>query len=115
MKSKNIQIDVDLDARNFPENIVMRADDNPTGADVSCRAMILAMWDSHNKDTLRLDLWTKKMTRDEMKIFFHQTLTTMADTLQRSIDDERIAGDLRDFCDHFAEKMEIASPDKKGR
>ncbi|MDZ7807639.1 MAG: hypothetical protein U5K71_11050 [Gracilimonas sp.] len=44
---------------------------------------------------------------DEMKIFFHQTLVTMANTLENSIDDERIAGDMRDFCAYFAEKMEI--------
>jgi gliding motility-associated protein GldC len=65
------------------------------------------LWDARNKDTLKLDLWTKDMTVDEMKIFFHQTLVTMADTLERSINDERISGDMRDFCDYFAEKMEI--------
>jgi gliding motility-associated protein GldC len=70
--------------------------------------MILALWDHQKKDTLRLDLWTKDMTVDEMKIFFHETLLSMADTLQRSTTDERIAGDMRDFCDYFAQKMEIA-------
>ena len=72
-----------------------------------CRAMLLSLWDARSKDTLKLDLWTKDMTVDEMKIFFHQTLITMADTLDRSINDERISGDMRDFCDYFAEKMEI--------
>ena len=32
---------------------------------------------------------------------------SMADTLDQAINDERISGDMRDFCDHFAEKMEI--------
>jgi len=31
--------------------------------------------------------------------------------LQRSTTDERIAGDMRDFCDYFAQKMEIAPKD----
>jgi len=42
-----------------------------------------------------------------MKIFFHQTLVTMADTLEKSTNDPSISGDMRDFCDYFAEKMEI--------
>ena len=52
------------------------------------------------------------MTVDEMKIFFHETLVTMADTLQRSTTDERIAEDMLDFCHYFPEKMEITTPDK---
>jgi gliding motility-associated protein GldC len=71
--------------------------------------MLLSLWDSKHKDTLKLDLWTKNMTVDEMKIFFHQTLVTMADTLEQSINDDRISGDMRDFCAYFAEKMEIKS------
>jgi gliding motility-associated protein GldC len=69
--------------------------------------MLLSLWDAKNKDTLKLDLWTKEMTVDEMKIFFHQTLVTMADTLENATNDERISGDMRDFCAYFAEKMEI--------
>jgi hypothetical protein len=29
---------------------------------------------------MRIDLWTKEMPVDEMKIFFHQTLVAMSDT-----------------------------------
>jgi hypothetical protein len=28
---------------------------------------------------MRIDLWTKEMPVDEMKIFFHQTLVAMSD------------------------------------
>lgn len=72
-----------------------------------CRAMLLSLWDAKQKDTLRLDLWTKTMTVDEMKIFFHQTLLTMADTLKNSTNEEAMAGDMKDFCEYFAEKMKI--------
>lgn len=106
--SKKITIDVELDQKNIPTNIKWNATDLEGFDEASCRAMILSLWDHSRKDTLRLDLWTKDMTVDEMKIFFHQTLVTMADTLERSINDPRISGDMRDFCDYFAEKMEIA-------
>jgi len=105
--TKDISIKVELDEEHIPSNIRWSATDLQGLDEVDCRAMVLSMWDPKNKDTLRLDLWTRDMTVDEMKIFFHQTLVTMADTLQQSINDERIAGDMRDFCEYFAEKMEI--------
>lgn len=104
---KEIRIKVSLDDKNVPEKIIWNADDS-NSKDVSVRALLMGLWDHNNKDTLRLDLWTKDMSRDEMKIFFYETLKTMADTLERSIDDEKIAGDMRDFCAYFAEKMDIA-------
>ncbi len=107
MPKKDIRISVELDQDNVPENILWNADDMTGVGEAKCRAMLLSLWDADAKDTLKLDLWTKDMTVDEMKIFFHQTLVTMADTLKRSTNDERISGDMMDFCDYFAEKMEI--------
>ena len=105
---KEISIEVDLDKDSIPEKIRWSAtDDTEDEGMTDCRAMIMALWDHNRKDTLRLDLWTRDMTIDEMKIFFHQTLVTMADTLDQSIDDDRISGDMRDFCDYFADRMEI--------
>lgn len=106
-KTKTIEIRVTLDEKNIPEKIDWSATDLQGYDEAACRAMLLSLWDHQNKDTLRLDLWTKEMTVDEMKIFFHQTLVTMADTLETSIDDPRISGDMRDFCDYFADRMEI--------
>lgn len=107
--SKKINIEVELDDQNIPSNIKWDATDLDGYEEASCRAMLLSLWDHSNKDTLRLDLWTREMTIDEMKIFFHQTLVTMADTLEQSTNDDRISGDMRDFCDYFAEKMNIVS------
>lgn len=105
--TKEINIKVELDDKNIPVDIDWSASDMDEETSTKCRAMLLSLWDHNRKDTLRLDLWTKKMTMDEMKIFFHQTLVTMADSLEKAIDDERISGDMRDFCAYFAEKMEI--------
>lgn len=107
MQKKEINITVELDEKNIPHNIIWNASDLQGRDEAECRAMLLSLWDAKSKDTLKLDLWTKEMTVDEMKIFFHQTLVTMADTLQRATNDERITGDMRDFCAYFAEKMEI--------
>ncbi|MDX1671317.1 MAG: gliding motility protein GldC [Balneolaceae bacterium] len=106
VKKKDISITVELDENNVPTAIEWNADD--LEKDIAhCRAMLLSMWDHEGKDTLRLDLWTKKMTVDEMKIFFYQTLVTMADTFEQSTSEEGMAEDMRDFCNYFANKMEI--------
>lgn len=106
-QKKDLNIKVELNEDNVPVNIEWNASDYAGQDKTNCRALILSLWDHNKKDTLRLDLWTNKMTVDEMKIFFHQTLLTMADTLEKSIADDRISGDMRDFCAYFAEKMEI--------
>lgn len=104
---KDINISVELDENNIPTAIDWNASDKQGEDLAQCRAMLLSMWDHDKKDTLRLDLWTKDMTVDEMKIFFHQTLVTMADTLENATEEKKMAEDMRDFTAYFAEKMEI--------
>jgi gliding motility-associated protein GldC len=106
-KKKDINITVELDENNIPTSIDWNASDKEGEEIAKCRAMLLSMWDHDKKDTLRLDLWTKEMTIDEMKIFFHQTLVTMADTLENATNEEQMAEDMRDFTAYFADKMEI--------
>ncbi len=106
-QKKDINIKVELDENNVPAAIDWDATDLQ-GQDIAkCRAMLLSMWDHEKQDTMRLDLWTKDMTVDEMKVFFHQTLATMADTLENATKEEQMAEDMRDFTAYFADKMEI--------
>ena len=104
---KEISITVELDDKNIPEKIDWNATDKEGEGISNCKAMLLSMWDPERQDTLRLDLWTKEMTKEEMKIFFHQTLVTMADTLENATEEEAMAEDMRDFTSYFADKMEI--------
>lgn len=70
-------------------------------------AMLLSLWNPEDKNTMKIDLWTKDMSVEEMKQFFHQTLLTLADTFEKATGETLICEDLRDYCYHFAEKMEI--------
>lgn len=106
-EKKKIQIEVELANDQVPESIAWKADDQDGSEPVACKAMMLSFWDHSRKDTMKLDLWTRDMTVDEMKIFFHQTLLSMSESLGRAIADERIVGDMQDFCAYFAEKMDI--------
>jgi len=43
-----------------------------------------------------------------MKMFFYQTLSTMTDTYQRATQDEKMTKSMKDFCNFFAEKLELS-------
>ncbi|UUC45783.1 gliding motility protein GldC [Flavobacterium cerinum] len=101
-----IKIQVELDENRVPEKLKWTAQDGGLEA-AEAKAMLLSMWDSKAQETLRIDLWTKDMPVDEMKVFFHQTLVAMADTFYRATDDEKMTATMKDFCDYFAEKLEL--------
>ncbi len=104
--TSKIEFNVGLDENKIPEKISWTAKDNNI-LDKEAKAMLVSVWDAEAKDTLRLDLWTKDMPLDEMKYFFHQTLISMASSFERATNDERMSATMRDFCDYFAEKLEL--------
>ena len=104
MKESKIIVNVSLDENNIPKKLQWEATDGAQDLSES-KAAFLSFWDLKTKETLRIDLWTKDMESDEMKHFFHQTLLSMSDTLERAIGEEKMAGDLRDFCHHFSDKL----------
>ena len=108
-RESSININIKLDENNVPLDIEWNADDAGKEGQKS-RAMIMSFWDPDDQVAERIDLWTKDMTVDEMKKFFHQILLTMADTFQRATGEEKIVGDMRDFCQWFGEKMDIIPP-----
>lgn len=107
-KKSEIKFFVELDDNKVPEKLSWTAEDGGIDAEDS-KAIMLSIWDHQAKETMRIDLWTKDMPVDEMKIFFHQTLVAMADTFQRATTDEKMADTMRDFCEYFAEKLELKS------
>ncbi|ATA76905.1 gliding motility protein GldC [Capnocytophaga canimorsus] len=106
-KTSDIQLSVTLDENRVPEKIFWNAQDGGV-TQQEARAMFLSVWDHKAKETLRIDLWTKDMSVDEMKQFFHQTLFTMADTFYRATNDEKMTQTMKDFCEYFAEKMKLS-------
>jgi gliding motility-associated protein GldC len=104
--TSEIKFLVELDENRVPEKLTWTAQDGGVQLE-EAKAMLLSVWDAKAQETLRIDLWTKEMPVDEMKLFFHQTLVAMADTFQRATQDETMADTMRDFCDYFAEKLEL--------
>jgi gliding motility-associated protein GldC len=104
--TSKIELVVELDENRIPEKLSWTARDGGI-TNEKAKAMMLSVWDSKAQETLRIDLWTKDMPVDEMKLFFHQTLVAMSDTFNRATQDEKMTATMKDFCDYFAEKMEL--------
>ncbi|MBC5862475.1 gliding motility protein GldC [Flavobacterium turcicum] len=106
--TSEIKFQIELDENRVPEKLTWSAADGGVEQE-DTKAIMLSIWDSKAKESMRIDLWTKDMPVDEMKIFFHQTLVAMADTFKRATNDEKMADTMKDFCDYFAEKLELVS------
>jgi gliding motility-associated protein GldC len=100
-----INFKVKLDENKIPVEIEWSATDQKELS--KCKAAFISIWDEKEENTLKLDLWTREMLMDEMKLFYHQQLLTMADTFERATGDEKMSATMRDFCEYFAEKLEI--------
>lgn len=108
VKQSQIQINVGLDETNTPVSINWRAEDAPNAQEPQeCKAMLLSLFDAQNKETLKIDLWTKEMQVVEMDRFFFQTLKAMADTYYRATQNAQLAGDMQRFVQYFGEQTEI--------
>ncbi|MCC6690727.1 MAG: gliding motility protein GldC [Bacteroidia bacterium] len=103
MKTSEIKFTVALDENKLPENIKWTTSDGKENS--LTKSILISLWDVNEQNTLRIDLWTKDMTIDEMKRFFYQSLLSMADTFKKATGEEKITEDLKDYCKHFAEKM----------
>ena len=107
MKKSEIKFTVTLDEKNLPINIDWSASDG--GVESNSKAIMLSVWDAEAKNTLRIDLWTKEMLVDEMKLFYHQNLLSMADTLERATNEKEAAKAMRYFAQEFGERMNLVA------
>ena len=106
VKKSEIKVNIGLNENKLPLEMKWTATDGNI-VDQEAKAMFLSLWNPNEKNTMKIDLWTKDLTIDDMKQFFHQTLLTMADTFENATGEKNISEDLRDYCYHFADKMNI--------
>ena len=106
MKKKSICFSVEIDENNLPVNIVMNADNNEKKED-PMKALLLSTWSAERKETLRIDLWAMQV--HDMFILYHQTLYSLANSLERSTGQHKLADAMRDYCEFFAKETKIQS------
>lgn len=106
-KKSEIKFTVTLDENMVPEKIEWQATDSEKPTVNQCKATFITLWDEKENNTLRIDLWTKEMLIDEMKLFCVQSLITMADTFERATSEKALAEEMRAFGKSFARKLNV--------
>lgn len=104
MKKSEIRFDIKLDENNVPEEITWNATDKP-GDDDHTKAISIAVWDDAEKNTMRLDLWTKDMPVHEMKKFYIDALGGLAQSLLNATGDEQMSADINKLCDQLGKNL----------
>lgn len=107
-KKSEIKFTVSLNENMIPEKIEWLATDSEKQETNQCKAAFITLWDEKEENTLRIDLWTKDMMVDEMKLFCVQSLITMADTFERATSEKEAAEELRNFGKSFAKRLNVA-------
>lgn len=106
MKKSEIVFTVELDNKNIPEKIFWDATDNPNEGLEETKAISVALWDHFHQNTLKIDLWTKEMPVGEMKRFYIETISGMAEALRTATGDEKMAGAIEDLCRTLSKNLE---------
>ena len=103
MVESKIEFKIELDENKVPDSIKWEASDS--GDKGVADAILISMWEKDEKNTLKIDLWTKNMLVDDMKLLYHQSMLTMADTFQKATGEDQMANEMREFAQNFGEKM----------
>ncbi len=108
MKKEKIILNVELDDSNIPSGISWQnSDQGGAGTTTEAKAFLLSLFDKSNKETLKIDLWTKEMQVSEMDRLMYYTLKGLADTYKKATRNETLGDDLAHFAKYFGEKTEI--------
>jgi gliding motility-associated protein GldC len=105
MKTSEIKFKVTVDDDFLPVHIDWEAQD--AGEKSESKSVMIALWDAKENNTLRIDLWTKDMSVDEMKKFYHQNIMTLTDTYLRATSDEETSAEMRKFMAELGKKMGV--------
>jgi gliding motility-associated protein GldC len=111
MKKSEIKFNITLDGKKIPEKIEWDASDIQEQT-TTVNAVMIALWDAKAKNTLRIDLWTQNMMKEDMKKFYHQSLLFMADNFERATGDVESSQAMQNFAQTLGEKMNLVMENK---
>lgn len=106
MKKSSIQFSIELDQNNIPDRILWDATDKPDPGLTETKAISVALWDHKQKNTLRIDLWTKDMPVVEMKRFYIDCLGGFAQSALTATGDEFISNEINALCEKLVKHIQ---------
>ena len=104
-REARIGVRVRLREDKVPETILWSATDAPFQGERECDALLLSIWDPADAGTLSVELWTERLTTDEMHLFVLQTLAKLAATVRRATRQEDFSDLLEECADRFASRI----------
>lgn len=112
MKKSNINFEIELDNESVPEKITWSATD---AGDVltDTKSISVALWDHVQKNSMRIDLWTKDMPVDEMKRFYLDSLGGLAQSVLNSTGDEFMSEEMNLLCEKLVKHLEREMNEQK--
>ena len=105
MKRSEIKFIVTLDKENIPEKIEWNSDDNISDGLLETKSISLSLWDEDKNNTLRIDLWTKKMKTNDMKKFYIDCLGGLSQSILNSTGDEFMSKETNKLCEKLIEHI----------
>lgn len=109
MKKSTINFTVQLDENNVPDKILWDATDKPDPQMAETKSISIALWDEKQKNTLRIDLWTKDMPVNEMKRFYIDCIGGLAQSMLTSTGDEVMASETNALCEKLVRHLQKES------
>ena len=76
--------------------------------------MFLSLWDAKDKNTFNVNLWTNKMTIEELNLHVFQTFMTMAESYHQATKDADLYHLIKDLGLAFGEKAKVIDISKNG-
>jgi gliding motility-associated protein GldC len=105
-KKEKFSVEVIMDENLIPEELEWHSTQGK-GESVKASAALIYLWNAKKNETFSLDLWTKKMSVEEMNKMMFQTIMTLANSYEKATSEDQLANAMRDFAEFFGEKTEI--------
>ncbi|HEY5748487.1 MAG TPA: gliding motility protein GldC [Chryseolinea sp.] len=105
MKKSSINFTVELDQNNVPDRILWEATDKPDPGLSETKSISVALWDHTQKNTLRIDLWSKDMPVEDMKRFYIDCVGGLAQSALSATGDEYMASELNAVCERLVQHL----------
>ncbi len=105
MRKTTINFSIELDSNNVPDKIMWDASDKPDAAPTETKSISISLWDQQQKNTLRIDLWTKDMPVEEMKRFYIDCLGGLGQSILTATADEFMANETHALCERLVNHL----------
>ena len=104
VKTSEIRFKIGMSANNVPVDIKWMATDTRNQELRDCKSIMISIWDMVQKETLKIDLWTKDMTTDEMHSQYFQTLLSMTESYAKATGNPLAIEEMKKFAEQLAKK-----------